>query len=117
MYELWLGLNILWELSLTQLPVLITLLVVWIVMMVYVLLRRPLHRARAIWRRTFLMSSMLAAAFGVMAFFLIPYLTQSSFDAMGYWVDWATLAGMSASMVAMAFCFIWPLLTLRWQQG
>lgn len=113
MYEIWLGLNIFWELVLAHWTVLAVVAVAWLVLMIYVMLQIPWRKAYVAGIRTMRPALIWAAMVGVVAFALIPGCTQSNFSAMGYWVDWFTLAGMAAASAALALGFIWPLLALR----
>ena len=38
-------------------------------------------------------------------------MTKSSMAEMGYWIDWANLAGIAAAIGGVAFALIWPLAT------
>lgn len=106
MYELWLALNIVFELALTVLPWLGGGLAVWIALMSAALLRRHAH-----WREALPASLVIGATFAALALWLVPFLTRSSISEMGYWVDWVNLIGLSAVFGGLAFAFAWPLLT------
>jgi len=107
MYEIWLAMNIVWEIALGIWPVLLLALVAWIVVMVLAARRhRPQWRANA--------PIALLAGLGVMIIGVlgIPSLTHSSLAEMGYWVDWANLLAIATGFGAVAVAFAWPLLTL-----
>jgi len=106
MYEIWLGLNIVFELALTALPWILGAAAVWIALMSAALLRRHAH-----WRKALPASLVIGATFAALGLWLVPLLTRSSIDEMGYWVDWVNLIGLSGVVGALAFGFAWPLLT------
>lgn len=106
MYEIWLALNILFELALTALPLIGGLFGLWIVLMAI-----ASRRGRAAWRPALLPSILVALMIAIAAFFAVPTLTRSSLAEMGYWIDWANLAGIAAAIGAVAFALIWPLAT------
>lgn len=106
MYEIWLALNILFELALTSLPLIGGLLALWVVLMAAASMR-----GRAAWRPTLLPSIIIALLVATAAFFTVPTMTKSSLSEMGYWVNWATLAGIAAAIGGVAFALIWPLVT------
>jgi hypothetical protein len=53
----------------------------------------------------------MALPIAIGAFFTVPAMTKSSLAEMGYWIDWANLAGIAAAIGAVAFALIWPLVT------
>jgi NO-binding membrane sensor protein with MHYT domain len=105
MYEIWLGLNIVFELALTVLPWLLGALAVWIALVAAALLR-----GRARWRSTLPASVMMGATIAALGLWFVPLMTKSSIYEMGYWVDWANLIGLSLAVGGVAFAFVWPLL-------
>ena len=104
MYEIWLVLNILYEIALGLWPVLLALAVVWLALMV---LARSRLSLRAL-RRSLIPASFVAG----LLFFTLPHLTQSSLDNMGYWVDWLNLLGMALGLGAAFALFAWPLVAM-----
>lgn len=104
MYEIWLALNIVYEIALGVWPALLVLLLVWIALLVAA---RGRLSARAL--RPALALGALAAAALVLA---VPSLTQSSLANMGYWVDWANLLAIALGLGALAAVFAWPLAAL-----
>ena len=50
-------------------------------------------------------------------FFTLPHLTQSSFDNMGYWVDWGNLFLYAAAFGAVAAALTWPLAAMMRRAG
>jgi hypothetical protein len=106
MYEIWLALNILFELALTALPLIGGLLTLWIALIV-----TAAGRGRTAWRPALLPSILMALLIAIAAFLAVPTMTKSSLAEMGYWIDWANLTGIAAGIGAVAFALIWPLVT------
>ena len=103
MYEIWLVVNILWEIALGILPMLLALLVLWAGLLAVA------WRQRGAWRRALPRTAASGAMVSVLAFVLLPGLTQSSLSEMGYWVDWANLAAMALGFGGVASALTWPL--------
>lgn len=106
MYEIWLALNIVYEIALGVWPALLVLLLVWIALLVAA---RGRLSARALRPALALALGALVAAALVLA---VPSLTQSSLANMGYWVDWANLLAIALGLGALAAVFAWPLAAL-----
>jgi hypothetical protein len=103
MYEIWLALNVIFELALANLPVVLFFLALWVALMGFVLLR-----GRANWRGALpaaLLAWLLAAAAAV---FGVPAMTQSSLSDMHYWVDWANLLAIAGGLGGIVALFVWP---------
>ena len=104
MYEIWLTLNILFELGLQYLPAVIGTALLWLALMIFAASRKG-----AAWKKA------IAPAFGVgvivtlITFFITPGMTKSSFANMGYWVDWMNLFFYAAAFGAVAAALTWPL--------
>lgn len=105
MYEIWLVMNIVYEIALGVWPLLALALAVWLVLL---WAARQRLGARAL-RQALALGALVAAAL----FFTVPTLTQSSLSNMGYWVDWANLLAVALALGALAGVFLWPLLALR----
>jgi hypothetical protein len=104
MYNVWLGLNILWEAALLAwLPIAVAL-VLWAVLMGVALGRRGSH-----WRGGLRVAALAALGVAVVAFFALPGATQSSLAEMGYWVDWVSLAGLALACGAFVAAYAWPI--------
>lgn len=104
MYEIWLALNIVYEITLGVWPALLVLLLVWIALLVAARGRLSAHALRP----ALALGALVAAAL-VLA---VPSLTQSSLANMGYWVDWANLLAIALGLGALAAVFAWPLAAL-----
>ncbi|MBS7351308.1 MAG: hypothetical protein KIG95_14395 [Comamonas sp.] len=104
MYEIWLVLNIVYEIALSIWPTLLVLLLIWLVLLVVARKRLNSCAIRP--------AMMLAAVVAVVLFFATPALTKSSFSEMGYWVDWANLLGVAAGFGVAAGVFFLPIAAL-----
>ena len=109
MYEIWLMLNIVFEIALTiKLELAIALLV---------LIALTLLSAKK-WQKIMIKPSIyLGLLVGVISFFTIPSLTKSSISEMGYWIDWANLISISIGVGFASMFYIFPLLTLVNNKG
>lgn len=106
MYEIWLMLNIVWELALSIWPWLVALAVLWLVLMAMAKGGRG-----ADWRACLPKAIMLGLLVGVVIFFVTPLWSKSGLGEMKYWVDWANLIGIAVAWAAAGTLFAWPLLT------
>lgn len=105
MYEIWLAMNILWELALPFLPLIALAFVVWAAL---VLAARRRHG-----RRSALPAALaIAALVAIATFLLLPAMTRSSLADLAYWVDWANVAGIAVALGAIAAVLSWPIVTL-----
>ena len=104
MYEIWLVLNIVYEIALGLWPLLLGLLLVWLGLLLAARNRLLRHAVRP----ALLLGGLVAVALvpGV------PWLTQSSLVQMGYWVDWANVLAIALGLGALAALFTWPLMAL-----
>ena len=104
MYEIWLALNIVYEIALTIWPALLALLLTWLALL-------ATARGRLGWRA--LRQALLAGAVVAAALVAgLPSLTQSALSNMGYWVDWANVLAIALGLGALAALFMWPLMAL-----
>lgn len=106
MYEIWLMLNIVYELALTVWPWLLALLVLWLILMALALKNRAAN-----WRSTFPTALVLGALLGVAIFFITPTWSRSGLAYLNYWVDWANLIGITVAWTTAGTLFAWPFLT------
>lgn len=104
MYEIWLVMNIVYEIALGVWPLLALLLAVWLGLLVAARGRLGARQVRQ--------AALLGALVAVALFFSVPTLTQSSLANMGYWVDWANLLAIAAGLGALATVFSLPLIGL-----
>lgn len=104
MYEIWLALNIVYEIALSLWPFIAVGVGGWLV-----LLRVA---GRRLGRHAVLPSLTVGAAAAVLAFLALPALSRSSFDDMGYWVDWANLLGLAIASGGFVALLAFPLASL-----
>lgn len=111
MYEIWLTLNILFELGLQHLPLLIGIAALWLLLMALAALR-----GRGGWRNGLRPALIAGIVVTALTFFITPGMTQSSFANMGYWVDWGNLFLYAAAFGALGAALAWPLAVMRGRQ-
>ena len=104
MYELWLVLNIVYEIALSIWPLLAVALGVWLALL--------WAAGGRLGRHAVPLSLLLGAAVAAAAFLAVPSLTRSSFANMGYWVDWANLAAVALGFGGAAAVGVFPLVCL-----
>ncbi len=104
MYEIWLALNIAWEIAAGH-AVLLALAAVAVLAPWVLALRAPGARWRATWPRA-LVAGAIAA---VLAALLWPAATSSSLREVAYWVDAVSLAGLALLAGAIVAAAAWPL--------
>jgi hypothetical protein len=103
MYEIWLAMNIVWEIALGLWPLLALAALGWMVLMAMAWRRPAAH-----WRRAWPMAAGVAVAAAVIGFLLVPTTTRSSLQELAYWVDWANLAGIALGIGVAVLAFAWP---------
>lgn len=104
MYEIWLAMNIVYEMVLGLLPALLALALVWAVVMV--IYRRQLGQVSATPLAAVAVLVTLAAVLA------LPSLSKSTLGDMGYWLDWANLLAMAAGFGVAAALLLWPVLAI-----
>ena len=107
MYEIWLALNIVYEIALGLWPALLILLAVWLAVM--------LANRKGLWAvpitRLLTMAVVVSVGVGV----ALPSLTLSSFGNFGYWVDWANWLAMAVGAGVAVAAWLWPLMVGRYR--
>jgi hypothetical protein len=106
-YEIWLGMNIMWEIALGFVSYIVIAAIIWLAISVVTI------QKKASWFAAFKSTFVIGAVVTVVAFFTLPTLTLSSFSDMNYWLDWVTLTIMSVGVGAVIFGFIWPFMALK----
>ena len=106
MYEIWLAVNIAWEIVVAQAVWAVALAVVFAGLVVHALVRRGDWRAG--WRWTW-KTALLA---GVAAALVLPPLSGASWSDLSYVVDWVLLALIGAAVAAVVGAIVWPLATV-----
>jgi hypothetical protein len=108
MYEIWLALNIVWEIALEWwLPITVAALV-WLVL-IAVAAARGTTRWRSGLRWALAIGVLVAAA----TFLATPGLTRSSLAELAYWIDWINLLAIAAAAGAVATAMSWPIVAMR----
>ena len=107
MYEIWLALNIVYEIALGLWPALLILLGVWLAVM--------LANRKGLWTVPFARLLMIALVVAVVVGVALPSLTLSSFRNFGYWVDWANWLAMAAGAGVAVAVWLWPLMARRYR--
>lgn len=105
MYEIWLAMNIVYEMVLGLLPALLALALLWAVVMV--IYRRQLGQVSVTPLAAVAVLVTLAAVLA------LPSLSKSTLGDMGYWLDWANLLAMAAGFGVAAALLLWPVLAIR----
>jgi len=104
MYEIWLTLNILFELGLQYLPAVIGTVVLWLTLMIF-----AATRPGAGWKKAIAPAFVIGIIATAITFFITPAMTKSSFANMDYWVDWMNLFFYAAAFGAVAAALAWPI--------
>lgn len=104
MYEIWLALNVMYELALANLPVVVVFLLLWLALMAVVLVR-----GRGNWRGALPVALLAFVIAAIASVFTVPSLVQSSLADMHYWVDWANLGAIAAGVGGAVALLVWPL--------
>lgn len=108
MYEIWLAINILYELALMYLPFILTVITLWVVLLVYAL------QHQADWRKGLRGGIFGGIAVAALTFLIFPYITKSSLADLSYWIDYVFLFQIAAGYgVVVGLGFIWPIAALR----
>lgn len=107
MYEIWLGLNILWEIALANLA-----FVAFYGVVLLVLHAMALGRSATRWRRSLTLGTVVAGVLAIVALFIVPGATDSSFANLRGVLDWAALLGLSMAVGVAGGLLAWPLIAL-----
>lgn len=107
MYEIWLVLNIVWEIA-RENVVPVTFGVLALVALVLNASRKP----AAAWRRAFGPAAGVGVVVALVAALVVPSLTRASLSDMKYWVDWFNLFAVAVAVGGIAAAFAWPLVTM-----
>lgn len=112
MYEIWLGLNIVFEILKPALGVLIALALLWLALLVY-----TLRTQGAQWRRVLPAVFVIGVLVATVALVMGPTWTSSSLSQVNYWVDWAFLGASAAGVGVLLAIVSWPALALLAQKS
>lgn len=107
MYEIWLGMNILYELMWNYLPFVLAVVVSWVILMTYAI------QHDAAWRRGVRGGLLGMLVVSVVSFLAFPSLTMSSLGNLGYWIDYLFLFQIAVAYgVVFGLGFVWPVAAL-----
>jgi hypothetical protein len=112
MYEIWLALNIAWEIASTR-AVLLAFVAAFLLLAWVLALRAPGAR----WRLAAPRAVAAGFAAAVLAGLLWPALTGSSLGEIRYWVDAVSLAGLALAAGGAVGAFAWPVLAWFGREG
>lgn len=107
MYEIWLVVNIVWEIARAN-----AVPVVFGVLVLLALALNALRRRGTAWKRAFVPALALGAVVAAVAVVAIPASTRSSLGDMAYWVDWLNLFAVAGAVGAIAAAYAWPLIAI-----
>jgi hypothetical protein len=105
MYEIWLGLNIVFETLRPMLAALALLGLTWLALLV-VALRCP----GAQWRKVLPAVVIFGVFSAIVIMVMGPTWTSSSLSQLTYWVDWAFLGSSALGLGALLAVLVWPAL-------
>lgn len=108
MYEIWLMLNIVWEIALGIWPLLLLTAVLWLALM-----GTAWRHSANQWKAGLIPALSVGAVVTVMAALLLPGWARSTLSDVAYWVDWGILLALAAGAGAVTTAFVWPVLALR----
>lgn len=106
MYEIWLGMNVMFEVLRPWLALLGVALALWIALMVVA------KRESAQWRAALKPAVVVAAIATLGAVPLVPYFTNSSVLEARYWLDWMALLGISGGVGGVVLAWTWPVMAI-----
>lgn len=112
MYEIWLALNILYELMWNYMPFVLSVVALWVILMTYALLHN------AAWRQGLKRGLQSTLVVVVVTFLVFPSITKSSLNNLGYWIDYVFLLQIAVAYgVVFGLGFAWPLWALAARQS
>ncbi|MGE4339234.1 MAG: hypothetical protein AB7E55_25150 [Pigmentiphaga sp.] len=112
MYEIWLGLNIAWELTLLHRWAVGGYLVLLIALHAF-----ALARSAAAWRQSLFAAVILGLLLALVAVFALPLAADSSLANVTYLLDWLALIGLALGTGLAGGLLFWPLLALTRRGG
>lgn len=104
LYELWLALNIVFELALANIATLIILVIA-----IGFLFGVAAVKGAPAWGKGLKVGIIAGAVVTIAGLFFVPALIDSSIADVSYWVDWANLFAVSAGFGVAAAALIWPI--------
>ena len=106
-YDIWLGLNIFWEIALGAFPIILLAAFIWLILAGIALSKKPIK-----WCAVTRTALIPAAIVTVLMFVLFPGQSHATLADMGYWVDWAVLSAIALGFGALAFLYAVPALII-----
>lgn len=107
MYEIWLAMNILYEVAWNYIPFVLSVAILFAVLLIYAL------QHQAAWRQGFKGGVIGVIVIAIVTFLVFPYLTQSSLNNLGYWIDYLFLLQIAGAYgLVFGLGFVWPLTAL-----
>lgn len=107
MYEIWLVMNIVWELALDN-----AVPVVFAAIVLVALTLNALRKPAAAWRRGLLPAVVVGVVAALLVGLSVPSLTRAALSDLAYWVDWLNLLAIAAGAGIVAAAFAWPVATM-----
>jgi hypothetical protein len=107
MYEIWLAMNILYEVAWNYMPFVLSVIVLFAILLTYAI------QHQAAWRRGIKGGIVGGIVITVLTFLMFPYLTKSSLSNLGYWIDYVFLLQIAVGFgLVFGLGFVWPLTAL-----
>lgn len=106
-YDLWLGLNIFWEIALNMLPTILLAAFIWLILAGIALSKRSIK-----WCAVSRIALIPAALVTAVMFVLFPGQSHATLADMGYWVDWTVLSAIALGFGALTFLYAVPALII-----
>lgn len=111
MYEIWLAMNIVWEMAVAQASWTVPLALAFAVLVVIALVRG------ADWRRGWRWAWRIGLLATVAAIAFLPALSGAAWSDLSYVVDWAMLVATAVAVGAVVAVFVWPLAAALCRRG
>lgn len=107
MYEIWLALNIVFEIARAN-----AVPVVFAALVLLALTLNALRKRGGAWRRALVPALAVGLLVALAAALALPALTRASLSDLSYRVDWLILLAIAAAFGGIAAAFAWPLAVL-----
>ncbi|QEY58769.1 hypothetical protein FXF61_06100 [Pseudomonas sp. C27(2019)] len=107
MYEIWLIINVFYELALANLGLVLSTIVVWLILMLVTQFKKELP-----WGKGVKTASAIGLVAWVIFFVMVPGLSKSSFASVNSVIDWLVVAGVSGAFAGLLALFVGPIYLL-----
>jgi len=107
LYNIWMGINIVYEMLLPLLWLVVLLALAWGLTLVLALKRAP----KTQWRRSLPITALVGLAAAALTFVFVPVLTHAGFSDLYKFIDWMFLIGTALAIGAVVMVATWPGLT------